>query len=205
MDLHKKVEFKALNKRAVYPSKTTMNLAMREVSEFHPKRLVPLLIVLVIAASLFGKFAVADRLAQVGRAQAELSALQSQITQLERATAGFDRVAAEYGRYSVGWMSEEERALVPRTDMLAVMEEELMTAGRVLRCSAGGNLFSAEVAGITLDDASRVVEHLYARDGVENVSIYTATTEENSGKAATVTFLITLKLPENAPEGGDGQ
>lgn len=53
-----------------------MNLAMKEKSQFAPGKLIPLLLLLVILAALFSKFAVADRLAKVDRAQAELNTLQ---------------------------------------------------------------------------------------------------------------------------------
>ena len=61
-----------MKKQAAYPSKVTLNLAMREKSQFAPAKLVPLLLILIVLAGLFGKFAVADRLAKVDRAQAEL-------------------------------------------------------------------------------------------------------------------------------------
>ena len=69
-----------MKKQAAYPSKVTLNLAMREKSQFAPTKLIPLLLVLIVLAGLFGKFAVADRLAKVDRAQAELNALQQRKT-----------------------------------------------------------------------------------------------------------------------------
>ena len=59
-------------KQAAYPSKVTMNLAMKEKSQFSPVKLIPLLLILVVLATLFGKFAVADRLSAVRRAEAAL-------------------------------------------------------------------------------------------------------------------------------------
>ena len=66
---------------------------MREKSQFAPTKLIPLLLVLIVLAGLFGKFAVADRLAKVDRAQAELNALQQRKTELEAVTAGYEELS----------------------------------------------------------------------------------------------------------------
>lgn len=179
-------------RRAVYPSKTTLNLAMKEKSQFHPKRLVPLLVLLLAAAALFGKFAVADRIAAVYQAQAELSALNAQISDLQRATADFNDVSDQYRRYSVGWMTGEEQAMVDRVELLDLLEEELMSAGGVLGLTGSGNLLAVQLTGVTLDDTSRIVERLYGRDDVENVQVYSATTGEKTGDSATVSLIITM-------------
>lgn len=187
-------------KKVVYPSKTTLNLAMRRKSEFHPKRLVPLLLVLFLCAALFGKFAVSDRLQRVNEAQARLTALQSQKTDLLAATADYDEVAERYRLYSVGWMTEEEAALVDRVGMLDLIESELMGKGRVLGLTASGNLLSVQLSGITLDDTSTIVERLYQRDDVVNVSVYTATTAEETGSNAAVSLIVTMTA-----EGGEAE
>ena len=200
MNLNKPVRLP--KKRAAYPSKTTLNLAMKEPSQFRPQRLVPLLLVLLIAAGLFGKSAVADRLAKVSEAQARLSALEARVAELQTSTADYDQVAAEYGRYSVGWMTDEERSIVDRTELLDLIEAQLMPAGRVLRFTASANLLSVQLSGVTLDDTSRVVERLYQQENVSNVALYTATTEEQTGDNATVSLIITLRDAAAQAEGG---
>ena len=51
-----------LKNNVTYPSKRTINLAIREKSPFRPQKLIPLLLLILFAAALFAKFAVVDRL-----------------------------------------------------------------------------------------------------------------------------------------------
>ena len=56
-------------KAQVMPSKTTLNLMMKEKSELALSRWLPWVIVIAILAALFGKFAVADRFARLHDAE----------------------------------------------------------------------------------------------------------------------------------------
>ena len=187
-------------KQAAYPSKVTLNLAMKEKSQFAPGKLIPLLLVLIVLASLFGKFAVADRLAEVDLAQAELNALQQRKANLEAATAGYEELSQEYARYSTGWMTEDEQAAVTRAEMLSLIESELMPGSRVQRVSASSNILSVELSGVTLEDTSRFVKRLYQRPDVTNVAVYTASTKYEPGIQATVSMVITMT---RVSKGGD--
>ncbi len=182
-------------KQGAYPSKVTMNLAMKERTPFSPAKLLPPLLILTVLAGLFGKFAVADRLAAVDRAGTELSALRQQQAALEQSTAGFDELSRQYARYATGWMTEDEQAAVPRTEMLELVESELMPGGQVRRLSASGNILSVELGGVTLEDTARFVQKLYQRPDVTNVAVYTASTRDGS-----VSMIVTMCLPG---EGGD--
>ncbi len=182
-------------KQGAYPSKATLNLAMREKSPFSPEKLLPALAVLLVLAGLFGKFAVADRLAAVSRAGAELSALRQRQAALEQSTAGFDALSRRYAQYATGWMTEDEQAAVPRLEMLELAESELMPGGQVRRLSAGGNVLSVELGGVTLESTARFVQRLYQRPDVTNVAVYTASTKD-----ASVSMIITMCLPG---EGGE--
>jgi len=182
-------------KQRIYPSKVTLNLAMKERSPFSPIRLVPPLLMLIVLAGLFGKFAVADRLAAVDRAEAELSALRRQRAALEQSAAGYDELSRRYARYATGWMTEDEQAAVPRMEMLELVESELMPGGRVRRLSASGNILSVELGGVTLEDTARFVQKLYQRPDVTNVAVYTASARDES-----VSMIITMHLPG---EGGE--
>lgn len=177
-----------------------MNLAMKEKSQFAPGKLIPLLLLLVILAGLFSKFAVADRLVKVDRAQSELSVLQQRKADLETATSGYEELSEKYARYSIGWMTEDEQAAVTRQEMLSLVEKELMPGSQVRRVSASGNILSVELSGITLEDTSRFVQSLYQRPDVTNVAVYTASTKDEPGTQATVSMVITMT---RVSKGGD--
>ncbi len=177
-------------KQGTYPSKVTLNLAMKEKSPFSPAKLLPSLLFLTVLAGLFGKFAVADRLAAVDRAEAELSALRRQQDALEQSTAGYDELSRRYAQYSTGWMTEDEQAAVPRTEMLELVESEFMPDCQVRRLSASGSILSVELGGVTLEDTARFVQRLYQRPDVTNAAVYTASNKDES-----VSMIITMNLP----------
>ncbi len=185
-----------------YPTKTTLNLAMKEKSSFSPVKLVPLLLLLIALAALFGKFAVADRLSAVSQAEAEVAALRQRQAALEQATAGFEELSHKYAQYSTGWMTEDEQAAVLRLEMLELVESELMPSARIHRISASGNVLSVELSGVTLEGTARFVQNLYLRPDVTNVQVYTASTKDESGNQAAVSMIITMCHPQ---EGGERQ
>ena len=187
-------------KQTVYPSKVTLNLAMREKSQFSPGKLIPLLLILVVLAALFGKFAVADRLSKMDSAQAELLSLQLRKASLEEAVVGYDELSERYARYSVGWMTEDEQAAVSRMEMISLVEKELMPGSRVRQISAGGNILSVELSGVTLEDTAHFVQSLYQRPDVANVSVYTASTKDEPDAQAAVSLVITMT---RSSQGGD--
>lgn len=189
-------------KAVVYPSKTTLNLCMKEKSPWRPGRVIPTFTALALAVVLFGKFAVADRLSQVSREQQVLAGLTSQVRALEEATADYDAVLEEYGRYSVGWMTDEEKAAVDRVEALDLIEAELMSAASVQQFSVTGNVLSVSLSGLTLEDNSRVVQRLYTWPEVRSVSVYTASTQQQeAGEQAAVSMVVTLAQP--GEEGGE--
>ena len=190
------------NKKLRYPSKVTLNLAMREKSPFRPSRLLPPLLLLIIAAALFGKFAVADRLSQVGAAQRALSQLEQRRDELVQATQGYEELLEEYDRYSIHWMSDDEKALVLPSDMLDLMEQELMPYSQVQSASFTGNTLSLQLGGITLEDTSKIVQRLYQLPQVVNVSVYTASSKTETARNASVSMAITMTSTQ---EGGDGK
>lgn len=189
-------------KQGLYPSKVTLNLAIKEKSEFSPVKLLPLMCVLIVLAALFGKFAVADRLAAASEAEAELSAMRQKRDGLIAATEGYEELSEEYAHYSIGWMTEDEQAAVPRMEMLELIESELMGKSQVRRVSASGNILTVELGGVTLEDIAQFVNDLYGRPDVNNVAVYTASSKDESGNQGAVSMIITMNLPE---EGGDGQ
>ena len=189
--------------KKIWPVKGTMNLVIREKTWSSPSRALPVLAVIVIAAALFSKFAVADRLAQVSRAQGQVNQLRQEIVQLQSAYADYSQVEEEYRRYSYGSLSEEELALADRLRVLDLLEEKLMPAAQVKNLAVGGNSLSLTLAGITLEQASGLVAELEGSDIVDSVAVYTAGygTDSTQGETRLLTMTILLN---SAPEGGEG-
>ena len=194
-----------LAKKVVYPSKTTLNLCIKEKSQFNAARLIPLLLIVLILAAVFCKFGVIDRMQRTSKLQAETAALRSQRDALNAELANYDDIAAQYSRYSIGWMTEDEKTLVKRSDMLDLVESMLMPGHEVRDVTVNNNMLSATIAGVTLQDTSKLVEALYAREDVSNVVVYTAsngTTKDGETGVPAVSMIITMQAVE---EGGEAK
>ena len=66
-------------KRSSLPTKRSINLAVTEEKSINFKIGIPAIILILAVAFAIGKFAVADRLAAVSKAEARVSALQSEL------------------------------------------------------------------------------------------------------------------------------
>lgn len=192
-----------MKKNGQYPQKKTINLVIKEKSQFNPGRLIPLLAAVLLAAAAFGKFAVADRMAEVNRAQAALDAAGARAKELTAAIADYDAVQDEYNRYASGWMTEDETALVDRMATIDLIERELMSVGGVKQFALAGNTLSVDLTGVTLSGTSGIVERLYAYPMVLQVEVYTAATGQISGDGALVSLAITLVSGAPQTEGGE--
>lgn len=190
-----------MKKRAkALPHKTSINLAIREKN---PSRLavsLPLALAIIALAVVFGKFAVADRLANMGQKQQELAALQREVERLKEATADYDQVAGEYSRYAANWMTEEERGTADRLQAVEIVQQELMSAARVERFSVAENVLSAYLSDVTLNATAALVQRLESLPAVGSVAVYTANNQVEYGKGTEVSITITLLA---AGEGGD--
>ena len=154
------------------------NLAQKEKSQFRPQLMIPLLLAVLALVGLFAKFAVYDRYQKLNDAQGRLSQLKSEEAALLSSMADYDDVQQEYNKYSVGWMTDDEKALVFKSDMLKLMEEELAPGGRITEIASSGNVLTCKIAGITLDETSSIVNKLYERGDVLNVAVSSAQSEE---------------------------
>lgn len=164
--------------KKVYPSKKTINLAMKEKPTIRIAVALPLVLLVLVLAAAFSKFAVYDRFEKVHRAQEAVRKLESERDGLLEYTANYQDVQNEYVRYSTKWMTNAESGTVPRTAMLRLMEQELAPGYRILDLSCNGNVISMKIAGGTLAEVSRAVTQLYNREDVTNVEVFSATNKE---------------------------
>ena len=128
MALELKSKPKTKNKvAAAAPSKKTMNFS-RHVSSFDLSKMAPYLIVIVIVLALFAKFGFIDQLGKKTDAYAQLADIQSQQQMLNLKLKDYPELEKQYGRYSYGWMNEDEVSLVDRMEVYSLIESKVMDA-----------------------------------------------------------------------------
>lgn len=173
---NKKTPVISKKKAVQMPSKKTMNFARRQ-SNFNPKKVIPIILVILIVAAVLVKFGIMDPLDKKTAAYSELSYKQVQLAALNAKLADYDELEQEYGRYSYGWMNETEVSLVSRIDALNLVEKQIANKAVVKNMAVNNNVLTLNIKGITLKEASDMVAKLEMNDLVESAAVYNATAE----------------------------
>ena len=173
---NKKTPVISKKKAVQMPSKKTMNFARRQ-SNFNPKKVIPIILVIVILAAVLVKFGVMDPLDKKSAAYADLSYKQVQLAALNAQLTGYEELEQEYGRYSYGWMNETEISLVSRIEALNLVEKQIANKATIKDMAINNNVLTLNIYGITLKEASDMVAKLEQNALVESAAVYNATAE----------------------------
>ena len=164
-------------KDVVLPSKQTMNFVHHQ-SSVNPVRLGIVILIILVAAACFTKFGILDQEQKKLQAYNELSDRQTQLAAINAKLSGYDELAAQYGRYSYGWMDEKETSLVGRMDVIQLLEQKVMPSAAVQNFSLNDNVLTMNISGVTLERASLIVKQLESSEIVESAAVYSADAEE---------------------------
>ena len=176
-------------KEIVVPTKQTMNFIHIE-KKIHPLRLILTILVILLAAAAFTKFGILDQEQKRVNAYNELSNKQTQLAAVSSKLVGYDELAAQYGRYSYGWMNDAETGLVGRIDILDLLEQNVMSVATVQNLTVNGNVLSINISGVTLERASEIVKQLESSPIVTTASVYSA----NAAEAAEASIFMSIVL-----------
>lgn len=182
-------------KKVAVASKKTMNLAFHE-SSINPKTLVPTVAVIVIAAAVFLKFGFLDQNAKKMDALAQLSAKQEQLAAYTAKLQEYDALASEYGRFSYGWMTEQEAGMVDRMQILSIIENIIDPDAAVVTFAINNNVINANISGLSLNQTSELVNKLEENSLVTNVTVYNAKSEDADLNASVSMTIVLAKEAE---------
>ena len=187
---NKKTPVISKKKAVQMPSKKTMNFARRQ-SNFNPKRVIPIILVIIIVAVAFAKFAIMDPMDKKAAAYADLSYKKIELASLNAKLADYDELASQYGRYSYGWMNETEISLVSRIDALNLVEKQIANKAVIKNMAVNNNVLTLNIKGITLKEASDMVAKLEMNDLVESAAVYNATAAEAEEAEIFMSIILT--------------
>ena len=174
----------------VVPSKRTMNFVHHQ-SSFNPKKVIPIVVIVLVIAVVFAKFGILDPLAQKTAAYNELALKQEQQAAVNAKLAGYNELAMEYGRYSYGWMNKTEVGMVSRMDVLALVEEKITPASVVENMAVNNNVLTLNIHGITLEQASAMVKSLEQSELVKSATVYNAVANEAQEASIFLSIILT--------------
>lgn len=166
-------------RRSQIPTKRSINLAV--VGEKHVRYglAVPGVLLIIVAAALFSKFLVFDRLAEVAAAQHEVVVLQNRLDAGYEELAGFDDLNELYAHYTYSGMTAEELRRTDRVEVLSLIERVIMPRAGVQSWSLTSNELTINMTGQTLQQINLIVQALEADDLVDFCTVTTAVSNDS--------------------------
>lgn len=184
---------KKVKNAVVAPSKKTMNFAHHE-SNFNPKRFLIVALVLVAVIAIFAKVGILDQLEKKSDAYQELKDRQTQLAAIQKKLSGYKDLEKEYGRYSYGWMDDNEVSMVSRMDVLGLVEREIFPYAIVEDMAVNDNVLTLNVRDITLEQASEIIMSLEEDDLVKNAYLYYAEAEHAEEALISMSIILTKEV-----------
>ena len=175
-----------------YPDKTTINLIRNENAKANRLRLI-LYPLLILAVVLFLKFAVYDQIAKLQRAQQEYMIVQDQLISLQQYNARYDEVKAKYDDVTEWYMTDEEKLIPDKMDIIEMLEEDLMPFVKIRQVQVSGHVVTVQTGEANLETVAKFLQKLQT-DKRNSSATVTTTSATNAGntKKETVTASVII-------------
>ncbi|MEG0839164.1 MAG: hypothetical protein RSF33_05085 [Hydrogenoanaerobacterium sp.] len=185
------------------PNKTSMNFIMKEKTTYKLSHVLIGILAVVTIVAVVGKFGVADRISALQARETELAEFIEENERLTAETADYEEISAVYNKFSSDWMTDEEKALYNRVDILSMVKEQFMASTQVSRFSISGNVLSVDFVNASLEPTSKLVSSLKQFPQVIGVELYTASNQLDEGGNAAISMTVTFQNEgEAVAEGG---
>ncbi len=181
---------------------------MREDQTVSPVMFVLMLALIFAATFAVAKFAVIDQYARQNEAERAYNQVRSQRLAMDSEIADYNEVLAEYRRYSMSWLGEDEYVATDRLEVLSLIERKMASVGTVHSMAVTGDNLVVEMGGMNLKQVSDLISALSQEPTVASVAVNVAeTTKENAAMGnvwdAELEFslIITLQAVAEEDEG----
>ena len=178
-----------------YPVKTDINLAIREKKQNKLSTNIPTFIILVIAIAIFSKFAVINRLEQASEAENSATVAQQQLETLKEYTNNYPKVLEEYNALLASKSSLN--VVATPVERLGLVERYLISASQVNSFDVVDDVITAQISGVTLNQISTIYANLMSDPLIDNVQVYTASTNDKNNSLTTATMTIQLTFDDS--------
>lgn len=187
----------SLPRKKTAPEKRTLNLVIKEKKSIDPMKWIPGVIVVLILAALFGKFAVYDRYAALEDAENELASQKQQLQDTLDAMSDFNEVQENYNKYSY---TGYDRTIADRLDVLDLLERQVFPVCEVQSMAISGKTINMSLTDLNLSQVSQLIASLEAEPLVSNVYVSTAS-HDNDQEIGSATMSVEL-VDATTLEGG---
>lgn len=189
------------NGKAKYPSKQTINLAMKEAYAGNVQLLVAGALVIGLICIAVVKVGVYDQFARLAKAEKSYMDIHQQKVQMEQYLSDYDQVLLDYRTWSRDWMSENEHSVtIERTKLLDLLEKNVQPYGTLYHVDIQEDHMVIQFGGQSLQKISEMMERLEQQLLVRSSQLNTATTAEKES-STNAEFVLTIWL--QSEEEGD--
>ena len=205
MEKKKKDEVKlsrATSKKKVEPSKRTLNLAIRERRYPDPKKWIPGVLVVILLAALFAKFAVVDRYAKLNEAESELAGKKAALEDTRAQYADYNEVRERYNMYSYEGF---DRTIANRLDVMDLLKRDVFPVCEVRSLSVSGKTISLSVTDLNLSQISQLIATLEGEPMVSSVTVFTASDDREATMGSASLSVELMDATEVEKEGSEAK
>lgn len=182
-----------MNRKETYPTKTTMNLYYKPDRTTKPSTIALYVLFAAVVCLALLKYLVYDVWQENQAAQRALAAAQNELNGVLTQLADYNEVQERYFRYSA---TDEERALVDRMEILAMLDNTLGFA-QIDSISISGSQLQIQISDVTLAQTATIVNNLEASRMVSKVTVNTAATTGNNSDLTQSNIVIQLQKEED--------
>ena len=161
------------------PVKRVINLAEVDKKTIDLRIAIPAILLILAAAFLFSKFAVADRLIAVNRAEGEVAAAQRELDAAYRRLDSFGELTDLYAHYTYSGMTDEEIHRTDRAEILNLLRNVVLPDVEVSAWNVKGNELNITMNAATLEEINHTVQKVNGNELVDFCTVSNAKTNEN--------------------------
>lgn len=181
-------EFKGRKVR--YPEKRNMNLFYKPDRTTKPATVMLYALFALVCMLGLCKILVYDVWEERNQARRALEAEQEKLNSVMLQLKDYDEVKERYVRYAA---IEEERALVDRMEVLAMLDETVGIAAIRGSISISGSTVQIQFSGATLAEIAQIVNRVEASPIVASTLVSTASTTAEGSEPVLANMLIQLQ------------
>ena len=171
-------------RKGTIPVKRVINLAEVDKKTIDLRIAIPAILLILAAAFLFGKFAVADRLIAVNRAEGEVATAQRELDAAYRRLDSFGELTDLYAHYTYSGMNDEEIHRTDRAEILNLLRNVVLPDVEVSAWNVKGNTLNITMTAGTLEEINHTVQKVNGNELVDFCTVSNAKTNENKRTVA---------------------
>ena len=165
-----------MKRKNTYPTKTSMNLFYKPDRTTKPSTIALYTLFALVVLLGLSKWLVYDLWMERVEAERAMAAAQNELDSVMLQLTDYNEVQERYFRYSA---TDEERALVDRMEVLAMLESTIGNA-QLNSLSISGDRLQIQISDVTLAQTADIVNRLEASPIVAGIVVQTAATSGNS-------------------------